>query len=292
MIYVTAGHEKGIGLEVFLKSFLCLDKKSQNKFTLICKRSALETTLNSIKIDLSFLESKLEIRFTEERKLQTLSTIKHVFEIIKSEDILLTLPSSKDEFEGFNGHTEYFRNKYSDSNIVMSFLSPKLNTLLLTDHIPVSEISKTISVELVVNKTKNYLSNIQKIRKINQVIFSGINPHNGEDGRMGDEDKFISTAITKLKSLYPNISFKGPLPGDTISFEEFTNEKLFVFSAHDQGLAVFKQFNGLLGINLTLGLPFLRVSPDHGTAFDMFGKNKANYLGMNYLLNEILKWKS
>jgi 4-hydroxythreonine-4-phosphate dehydrogenase len=109
---------------------------------------------------------------------------------------------------------------------------------------------------------------------------------------MGDEDNEISKSIVRLKQKFSNISFLGPIAADTLFFNQHDSNTLFIYAYHDQGLSVFKQHNGLQGINLTLGLPFIRVSPDHGTAFELYGKDRANYLGMNYLLDEILKWQA
>jgi 4-hydroxythreonine-4-phosphate dehydrogenase len=228
--------------------------------------------------------------------MQTIRSMNLAIDEIQSNDILLTLPSSKEQFiykeKVLSGHTEYFRNVYSDSNIVMSFISKDLNVLLLTDHIRVNDIGRSITKDLATNKVSLFLKNIKSLRNINSVYFSGVNPHNGENGMMGDEDNEVSKSIIQLKLKFSSINFEGPIAADTLFFNKHDTSTLFVYAYHDQGLSVFKQYNGLQGINLTLGLPFIRVSPDHGTAFELYGKDKANYLGMNYLLDEILKWQA
>jgi 4-hydroxythreonine-4-phosphate dehydrogenase len=291
LIHVTAGLKNGIGLEVFLKSYLCISAVNQRKFILYCQKSSFIDQCKLLKV----LPSDLSLKtvFLDESIPQTLGSIQLAMEAINPEDILLTLPSSKEEFKingkFYSGHTEYFREYFNNSNIVMSFISRSLNVLLLTDHIKLNEVGSYITTDLITSKVRLFLKHIKSIRHINKILFSGINPHCGENGLMGEEDLVISEAIQLLKKDFGNIV--GPLAGDTLFFEDNSSSDLFVYSYHDQGLAVFKQNNGLLGINLTLGLPFLRVSPDHGTAPSLYGKNSANYLGMNYLLNEILKWQ-
>ncbi len=296
MILVTQGHEKGIGLEVFIKSFLCLPSLSQSQFKLYCHKATLLKTLASINISYESLVKKLKLSFVESSEFQTVRSMNKAIDEIHPRDILLTLPSSKEQFvyrnKVLSGHTEYFRNVYSDSNIVMSFISKDFNVLLLTDHIRLNDIGRSINKEMIQNKVSLFLDNIKNLRKISQIYFSGINPHNGEKGMMGDEDNEIDKAILSLKNKFQTIDFLGPIPADTLYFNKHALDTLFVYAYHDQGLSVFKQHNGLQGINLTLGLPFIRVSPDHGTAFDLYGKNRANYLGMNYLLDEILRWQA
>ncbi len=106
---------------------------------------------------------------------------------------------------------------------------------------------------------------------------------------MGSEELNLKPAIDKLKST-PNLNVIGYISGDTLHFHKKDNIKqLFVYMFHDQGLSKFKSENGVIGLNITFGLPFLRLSVDHGTAFDLYGKNKANISGMLYLINTALK---
>lgn len=293
MILVTQGHEKGIGLEVFLKSFLSLSRSQQKEFKLFCNKSTLD--LNLKHLNLTSIPNLNTFFIANDSSSQTIRSISEAISSINKNDILLTLPSSKDQFKinniDYSGHTEYFRKLYQDSNISMTFFSNNMNVLLLTDHIELSKVDSSISSKSVFNKIVLTLLSLQSIRAIDEVLIAGINPHAGEDGLIGRGDTKISVAIQKLKEAFPKIKFFGPLPGDTLHFHHKSTKQLLVYSYHDQGLTIFKQKNGLTGINTTFGLPFLRVSPDHGTAFDLYGKNLANYQGMNYLLNEILNWK-
>lgn len=292
MILVTQGHERSISLEVFIKSFLCLSTNKQQKIILYCYLDSLTKTLDSINLNyqitadaLLISNTKLKLKILNIQGSRSLNCINEaISDIDNKKDILLTLPTSKDQFEGFNGHTEYFRNKFDVPNTPMSFLSQNLNVSLLTDHISVKDISKSICSKNIIDKVSTLVNGYKNHRPLNRVIFSGVNPHNGEEGRMGNEEDQIDLAIKSLKSLYSDVEFLGPFPGDTLLFNDISNMDLVIFSSHDQGLGVFKQQSGLLGINITYGLPFLRISPDHGTAFDLYLKNSANYYGCLYLL--------
>lgn len=301
MIHISQGHEESIGLEVLIKSILTIPSKYLDQLKLHCFKNTLETHLKIININHEILDDRLKINNREialkilERgeNSETLTSLDSAISECNENDVLLTLPSSKDQFikNDFNnnGHTEYLRNTFNDSNLSMAFVGPLNNVLLLTDHIPVSKISESINTELIIDKTSKVLDNIDGIRPIKRVLFSGINPHCGEQGLMGDEEKYIEESINILDEKYPNVDFIGPISGDTLQFIPTDKTDLLVYAAHDQGLAPFKTVNGLLGINVTFGLPFLRVSPDHGTAFYLYGKNEANYQGMLFVLNKILK---
>lgn len=303
MIYVSQGHERGVGLEIFLKSFLCLSKNHRSDFILVVNKIDLEQTLSTLKFNYTFSASILSFEgvnlacsFIETNINLPNSTISlnYILNSIGREDILLTLPTSKDQLVDvdkltkLNGHTEYFRHYYSNNSIPMTFISPNMNALLLTDHIDIKDVFSHLSVDFIIDKVQTVLKSFP--RKVNELIFTGINPHCGEAGLISNDDKVIEDAVEVIRKSLPNLKVKGPLPADTIHFQGIDSNKLIIYAFHDQGLAPFKLANGLTGINTTFGLPFLRVSVDHGTAFDLYGKNQANYHGMLYLLNEITHW--
>ena len=109
-----------------------------------------------------------------------------------------------------------------------------------------------------------------------EVYISGLNPHAGENGLLGNEENEILDAIENLRELYPRIIFEGPIPGDGIHLQKTKKQahQLYVYMYHDQGLSPFKQKHGLVGLHMTFGLPFLRMSVDHGTGFEIYGKKK------------------
>jgi 4-hydroxythreonine-4-phosphate dehydrogenase len=301
MIYVTQGHESGVGLEIFLKSFILQSKSFQRNFKLICYKDSLTKTLNSLFFKYCFKNSNLIINNSQLELVlldsidftQSNSALLYALDCISKDDILITLPTSKDQFQlkdkYLNGHTEFFRKYYEDESISMNFISNDFNVCLLTDHICISDVENSLSVDFIIKRVTNSLNSFKNILNIKEVIFSGINPHNGEDGLISTKDQIISLAINKLSKNFSNLEFSGPHPSDTIQNLGINSSKLFVYSYHDQGLNPFKLYNGLVGINVSFGMPFLRLSVDHGTAFNLYGKNSANYNSMSYLLNFLQK---
>jgi 4-hydroxy-L-threonine phosphate dehydrogenase PdxA len=294
VIYVTQGHEKSIGLEVFIKSILSL---SQHKdITLIASKKSLTDTLKSISISSEFtsgfliLEGFKVINYIEpnlEENTQTMACLLKAIELANSKDILLTLPSSKDQFiyKGIqlNGHTEFFRNYYNNLDLCMFFQRKQSNYLLLSDHIPLKQVCSYITPQLIYNKVKTVLSYYHSFKDVH---FAGVNPHAGEGGLLGNEEINFLDPIDKLREEFSNINFYAPTSGDTLAFIE-SQASLLVYSYHDQALSCFKGVHQLLGANITLGLPFLRYSVDHGTAFDLYGKGCANYMGCLEILRKI-----
>lgn len=273
MIHITEGSLNSINIEILTKTL--------NSLTAVNRRKLTFYTSQDINLPINIIKTK--------RQNNVIAAIETAIENLNKDDILLTLPASKDDFQNYSGHTEYFRSKYQNNNIAMMFKGLSMNTLLLTDHIPLREVTQKISINSIVTKLQITLENNKKyFSPIKEIYFSGINPHAGEKGILGDEENLITHAIENLQTLYPGIIFKGPIPADTIHLHEDNEKKLFVFAYHDQGLGIFKEKNKLYGMNITLGLPFLRVSPDHGTAPDIVGKNKANYLGLYWLINQLV----
>jgi len=307
MIYVTQGHEKSIGLEVFLKSFLLLKKSEQNNFTLICNKNTLKKYLNLLKIKNSFDKSFVKIEngnlncyFTNKTEysesLESLLTGIKLTQEGHRQNLLVTLPTTKDQLKykknNFLGHTEFFRHYFKNNFLPMLFFNERLSMLLLTDHCSLNSVSRKIKKKFIVEKIKIILDTpLSNDNNYNEVLFSGINPHAGENGLLGKEDCEIKFAIKILNKLYPKINFKGPFAADSM-FGLLSNSKkqLLVYAYHDQGLCLFKGYSSYMGINITLGLPFLRLSVDHGTAFHLYGKNSANYNGCFYVLKKSLEF--
>lgn len=304
MIHVTQGHEKGIGLEVFFKSTLFLPQFVLENFKLHACIDSCKDTLETLGIPYTINEDS--IQFSE--KLITFDSLnsKVKFESTGSldqavaqcgpKDILITLPTSKSQLEckgkSCAGYTEYFRHQFENTNISMLFKSYDLFVLLLSDHIPLNKVTTFIDEKLIKGKVELTLEAIKKYfsKYPEEVLFSGINPHSGENGILGTEDSLITDQIDFFNKKYPSIDFSGPHPGDTVHFN-LNQEKtqLAVYAFHDQGLSFFKSKYGLFGINITMGLPFLRMSVDHGTAFPLYGKNQASPSGCLYVLNEAYK---
>lgn len=306
MITVTQGHELSISLEIFIKAFLCLDSQEQQHFKLITNKKSLTSNLKKLKLpyilnknSVNIVDSFLHIEWIDPKNHLTpsLSSLLMGIESINPlKDILLTMPTSKDQLvykkKKHLGYTEFLRSYFKLPHLCMTFRGPDQNLLLLTDHISLKEVAPSIKKDLILNKLKTtLLSSEHYFEKIKRVFFLGINPHASENGLLGKEDTIIENAIKSLSNTYPSIEFLGPLPADSIHLKNISrlSTDLYVYPYHDQGLSPFKKENGTLGANITMGLPFLRMSVDHGTGFDIYGKNKANYMGCFYLLKMALK---
>ncbi|MBP9680033.1 MAG: 4-hydroxythreonine-4-phosphate dehydrogenase PdxA [Bacteriovorax sp.] len=289
MIYVTEGHESGIGLEIFLKSFLLLTREEKKLIRLVVKKADLQKNFISLSLNPKLFNDLTIIDNIESTRFSSTNSLLTTLSMIKGDDIMITLPTSKDQLILKNvnqaGYTEFFRTYFKNKNISMTFKALSQNVLLITDHIPLKKVADEITADLIYKKVDLTLTHSKKFfLPFDEVIFSGINPHAGENGILGHEEKEINTAISELQNNHGSI-FKGPFSGDILHHhQDNSKNQLFVYMYHDQGLGQFKSRYGLIGLNITFGLPFLRLSVDHGTAFELYGKNKANISGMLYLL--------
>lgn len=292
IVYVTQGHENGIGIEIFLKAFSLLSKDKKSYVRFIGYKKSINKTLNDNNLPPALLNDLIVIEPEQFIFSESLSTLLYGMKVCRASDILITQPTTKDQifYDGINhlGHTELFRHFYNESGIPMSFIGPKARALLLSDHLPLKDVPK-ISLELIFKRVKIGIEGFQKCRlQLDEIFLSGINPHAGENGLLGNEDRLITELKTKLSSEFPSLKFFGPVSGDTLHYKAH-NRSLLVYAFHDQGLGYFKSHNGLLGINTTFGLPFLRLSVDHGTAFDLYGKNCADFSSMIYLFDFVFR---
>ncbi len=180
----------------------------------------------------------------------------------------------------FEGHTDFLGSlSIKKKNPVMMLVTNGLKTLPLTIHVPLKMVTKLITKELINTKIKIAVDDLKTFFDIKKpsIIVTGLNPHAGENGDLGDEEiRIIKPAIEELKKL-TNISINGPISADiAFSPSKRCNYDLAVCMYHDQALIPIKTLDFYNGVNVTLGLDFIRTSPDHGTAFDIAGKNLAN----------------
>jgi len=178
----------------------------------------------------------------------------------------------------FSGHTEYFAHQANCSDVVMMLATEGLRVALVTTHIPLAYVSKAITTERLQKVTR--ILNQDLIEKFGiespKIYACGINPHAGEDGHLGREE--IDTLIPAFDTLRAEgINIIGPLPADTIFQEKYLKEADAILSMyHDQGLPVLKYKGFGSSVNITLGLPFVRTSVDHGTALELAGTAQAD----------------
>ena len=197
-------------------------------------------------------------------------------------DALVTAPISKHAMKlanfPFPGHTEYLTSKLSGDNLML-MVNDKLRVGVVTNHLPIREVADSITKELVIRKI-NLMNNSLKMdfgheRPLIAVL--GLNPHSGDNGLLGDEEeKIIRPAIVECKK--GGIMVMGPFSADGFfGSGQYTKFDGILAMYHDQGLVPFKTLSFGNGVNFTAGLSSVRTSPDHGTGFDIAGKNKADH---------------
>ena len=200
-------------------------------------------------------------------------------------DALVTAPLSKETIYTSNpldrGHTDILRRVCRNKDIFMSFVGEFFAVLLLTDHIALSNVSQALYPQRI-TKGLFFADHIQRsfFTKLKPIGLLGLNPHAGEGGIIGSEEQDIFTAALHL--VKGKLLVEGPLVPDVVFQDTHRNRyNVFVASYHDQGLIPFKSLHkSHTGVQVTLGLNFVRTSVDHGTAKDIFGKSQANPLSM------------
>ena len=211
----------------------------------------------------------------------------------KQIDVLVTAPINKsntfsDQFP-FTGHTGFLKFESQAKESLMILFSDYFRVALATEHVPLKEVSEHININLLTNKLELFhQSLIQDFSIIKpKIAVLGLNPHNGDAGLVGKEEHDI--IIPVIKKLQEKFIIRGPFSADAFFAKD--NYKHFdgIFAMyHDQGLIPFKSLAPTAGVNFTAGLPFIRTSPDHGTALDIAGQNKAEADSMIQAIFEAL----
>ncbi|MBN1567700.1 MAG: 4-hydroxythreonine-4-phosphate dehydrogenase PdxA [Acidobacteria bacterium] len=203
-------------------------------------------------------------------------------------DAMVTAPINKKFFqEGgfpFPGHTEFLAHLSGASEIAMAFLTDRLKVVLTTIHVPLRVVAESLSPGQVYEKLRLILTQFPRFGlPCGKVAVAGLNPHAGESGIMGAEDiERIAPAVDRARMDFPESVIDGPLPADTLFWRAWNGEFDVVLAMyHDQGLAPIKLVGFGQAVNVTLGLPFIRTSVDHGTAYDIAGKGIARHDSMN-----------
>lgn len=197
-------------------------------------------------------------------------------------DALITAPINKDNIQRedfkFPGHTEYLQEKAGAAESLMFLVSDTLRVGVVTGHIPLNKVAETVTTDKILAKLRLMDASLRQDFWVQRpkIAVLGLNPHAGDNGLIGDEEqRVIIPAIDEAKA--NDILAFGPYPADGF----FANGSYMKFDAvlamyHDQGLIPFKQVSFESGVNFTAGLNIVRTSPDHGTAYDIAGKNLAS----------------
>lgn len=197
-------------------------------------------------------------------------------------DVLVTAPINKKNIQaqGFNfpGHTEYLTKYANADDSLMLMVKDKLRIGTVTNHIPLNQVASSLSKDLIIRKLRLMEQSLIKDFGIikPRIAVMGLNPHAGENGTMGSEEsEFIVPSIDAAQK--EGILAFGPYASDGLfGSGNFKNFDGILSMYHDQGLTPFKALAAGEGVNFTAGLPIVRTSPDHGTAFEIAGKNEAN----------------
>jgi 4-hydroxy-L-threonine phosphate dehydrogenase PdxA len=302
-IIIILGEPNSIAYEIFLKSLNYI-KNQKFKFIIIGNYSLLKRQADflKIKININFYFSKVDnlinkkfnfinIDYIQTKAFDLKSNksdafIKKCFQCAatliekKIAFRLINLPINKSKFtkNKYNGITEYIAKiTYNKNKENMLLFNENFSVLPLTTHIPLKNVYKEFSykkIEKACKNIKNFYFKTLKRKKL-KIGILGLNPHNGENGYIGiEEKKIIIPAIKRLKKKYPII---GPMSPDTSFLQrEKLNIDVLIGHYHDQVLTTFKTKFDLNAINITIGLPFIRISPDHGVGTGIIGKGIAD----------------
>lgn len=200
----------------------------------------------------------------------------------KQIDGLVTAPVHKKNIQSpefnFSGHTPYLKTMFEVKDVAMMLCAGNFRVALLTEHIPLNEVARYITKEAILSKLNIIHKSLQKDFGIDKprIAVLGLNPHAGDEGLIGNEEEtIIKPAIKEAKN--NNMLVTGPFSADAFFARSYHQKYDAVLAMyHDQGLIPFKTLASGEGVNFTAGLPAVRTSPDHGVAFDIAGKGKAD----------------
>ena len=299
-IAISMGEPGGINIEIILK---CIKKKLPDFFLIAdpdwvtksikalnssAQINIIENIQHCSKGHLNILPIKNKVKFGFKKSYYQnvpaiIESLNLSIKLAKERKVsgIVTLPVMKKTLiiNGFNypGHTEYL-GKVSNKRPLMIMLNNKLKVATLTTHIPISQVPKKITKNNLEKTIKVYIETLKLDFGLSdpKIAVSSLNPHSGEDGKIGNEEiKIIKPTIDKFVKQGNKIY--GPKSADTMFHKEaLKNIDANLCMFHDQALIPIKSSDFYGSINFTAGLPFIRTSPDHGTAFDIAGENKAN----------------
>ena len=298
-LYVSCGDVNGIGLETFFKSLQSMDILDHEMILCIHPKTLEESGLAGPLINNTVVSGKHVITIhpctmyspitygiatKESAKLAIESLEISIHQVYhKNADALITLPISKASLRqydwDFPGQTEMLSAYTNQAKPLMILFAKQFRVALATIHVPLQKVSSMISKDSLVQTINILHTSLCEDWQIEQptIAVLGLNPHAGEQGDIGDEELIsIIPAIDQCKSL--DINIDGPFSADAF----FAQKKYQQYDAvlamyHDQGLIPLKMISGYSGVNATVGLPIIRMSPDHGTAYDIAGKNIAHF---------------
>jgi len=322
-IGISHGDVNGIGYEVIIKTLMdsrmneiCIPVIFGSPKVLAYHRKALDidnfspTSINSpdeakdnrVHV-INCVDDNIRVELgksTESAGIASYRALKSATEALEAGkiDALVTAPVNKQNIQhsefNYSGHTEYLQAYFRAEEVMMLMVSDLLKIGLVTGHVPISKMNALITKELIIEKLNILSQSLLMDFGIRnpRIAVLGLNPHAGDEGLLGKEEQdVIIPAIEQAKR--SNISAFGPFPADGFfGAGRFTRFDAVLAMYHDQGLAPFKALCMEHGVNFTAGLPVVRTSPAHGTAFELAGKNEASATSFRnaiYLAIDIVK---
>ncbi len=304
-VVLTSGEPAGIGAEISLMAWetlrheLCffmladidwMQANAKENNTPIVEISNPSEAIAAIKEGLPVLHHPLPAKVipaipNAKNAPSVVSNIKRAVEMVQNGEAcaLTTNPIHKQALNdgagfAFPGHTEFLALLAGVKRPVMMLSAPELRVVPVTIHIAINEVAKRLTADLLEETIRTTHAAMIADLGINnpRIAVAGLNPHAGEGGKMGMEEiELIIPVLDKLRA--DDMAISGPLPADTMFHAAARkNYDLAICMYHDQALIPIKTLNFSAGVNTTLGLPFIRTSPDHGTAFDIVGKGLAD----------------
>lgn len=306
IVGISIGDLNGIGCEVVLKTFedtrmleLCTPVIFANVKTLSFLRKSFESTVQFHGIDKleQVIVGKVNVlnvwRENIDLNVGTLDDTVGEFAIKSFQaatqalkdglvDVLVTAPINKYNIQSaefkFPGHTDYLAQQL-EGDALMLMVQDKLRVGLLTDHVPVNEVAAHLTPALLTRKIETIKKTLVRDFSISKprIAVLGLNPHSGDNGVIGKEEETIMKPVIKKMFEGGTLVF-GPYPADGFfGSGQYENFDAVIAAYHDQGLVPFKTLSFGRGVNYTAGLDKIRTSPDHGTAYDIAGKDKADF---------------
>lgn len=197
-------------------------------------------------------------------------------------DVLVTAPINKramdNEGFGFTGHTEYLKKAFEVNDVTMIMVSDRLKVGIVTSHIPLKDVPGALTTDRILNKIRALKSSMERDFGIHRpkIAVLGLNPHCGDGGLLGDEEQSVILPAINAANEEGILAF-GPYSADGFfGLGNYSKFDAILAMYHDQGLAPFKALAFEYGVNYTAGLPMVRTSPDHGTAYEKAGKDQAD----------------
>ena len=306
VVGISCGDPNGVGIEVILKSLK--NSKLLGSFTPIiyCNYDVVEyqnkffeinIKLNKLEFNHHPIPGQINVVSVSKNNFITdfgkskpeagqisLDALEFLTKAIKLNkvDVMVTTPINKKNIQNknfeFPGHTDYLSKTFNNESL-MFMISENLKIALLTDHIPIEKVCLKIDKKLIKNKINLLFKSLRAdflVAKPKIAVLS-INPHVGDDGVIGNDDQnVLIPALNEIRSDFPDIS--GPYSADSFfGSKMYKNFDAVLAAYHDQGLIPFKTLTFGNGVNFTAGLSVVRTSPDHGTAYEIAGKNIADY---------------